>query len=58
MYTIKKYDGDDCYSWAVFRKKDVKGLGSVVFYGEAQPVMCGLSRSSAQYERDNLNNKS
>jgi hypothetical protein len=58
MYTIKKFNGDDQYSWAVFRKADVKGMRSPVFYGQARPVMNGLSRSEAQYQRDRLNKAS
>jgi hypothetical protein len=49
-YTVKKYDGDDMYSWAVFRKGDLpKGHRGIVFYGMATPVMCGLSRDSARH---------
>jgi len=49
-YTIRKFDGDDCYSWAVFRKDDIpKGHRGPVFYGEAKPVVCGCARSEAQH---------
>ena len=58
MYTIKKFNGDDQYSWAVFRKADVKGMRSPIFYGQARPVINGLSRSEAQYQRDRLNKAS
>ena len=58
MYTIKKFNGDDQYSWAVFRKADVKGMRSPIFYGQARPVMNGLSRSEAQYQRDRANKAS
>ena len=58
MYTIKKFNGDDQYSWAVFRKADVKGMRGPIFYGQARPVMNGLSRSEAQYQRDRLNKES
>jgi len=52
-YAIRKYDGDDRYSWAVFRKSDLpKGHRGIVFYGEAEPVVCGCGRSEAQaYQR-------
>ena len=56
-YTIRKFDGDDEYSWAVFKMEDVKGMGNQIFYGEAKPIMSGLSRTSAQHERDILNKK-
>lgn len=39
-YTIRKYMGDDEYSWALFEKRD------------SRPVLTGMSRSSARYERD------
>lgn len=35
--TVRKYDGDDCYSWAVFR--------------DGRPVFTGLSRSQANHYR-------
>ena len=55
VYTIRKFNGDDSYSWAVFRKKDLpKGQRGIVFYGEAKPVVCGCSRSEARYHRDRL----
>ena len=38
--TTKKFGGDDCYSWAVFK--------------DDRPVMTGLSKSSAMYEADRL----
>ena len=55
MFTIKKFNGDDQYSWAVFRKEDVRGMRSPIFLGEARPVMSGLGRREAQYQRDRLN---
>ena len=57
-FTTRKYDGDDQYSWAVFRKNDLpKGHRGIVFYGEARPVVCGLSRHMATYHRKNLETK-
>jgi len=54
-YTIRKFNGDDCYSWAVFRKGDLpKGHRGIVFYGEAQPVVSGCSRDEARHYRDRL----
>ena len=47
-HVAKKFDGDDSYSWAVFRAADVKGLRGIVFYGQARPVMSGMSRAEAQ----------
>jgi len=53
-YTIKKFNGDDQYSWAVFRAADVKGMRSPIFYGDAEPIINGLDRSEARYHRDRL----
>ena len=54
-YTIKKFNGDDQYSWAVFRKADVKGMRSPIFFGDATPVISGLDIYMARYNRDRLN---
>lgn len=43
LYTIRKWRGDDSYSWAVFRK------------GAFTPIYAGLSQSSARNTRDQLN---
>ena len=52
-YTVRKYDGDDSYSWAVFRKSDIpNGRRGTIFYGEARPVYSGLSRSQAKHYKD------
>ena len=52
-YRVMKFDGDDCYSYAVFRAEDVKGLRSPVFYEQAKPVVSGCSKSEADsYKRD------
>ena len=55
-YTIKKFDGDDSYSWAVFRKSDVKGLRSPVFHGQATPIVSGCSKREADYHKKLLDN--
>ena len=47
-FTVKKFDGDDEYSYAVFRTKDVKGMGNQIFYGQAKPYASGLSKEGAQ----------
>ena len=56
-FTIKKFNGDDSYSWAVFYAADVKGMRSPIFYGDARPVMNGLTRSDAQYHKKCLEAK-
>jgi len=58
IYTCRKYDGDDSYSWAVFKKIDIpKGHRGIVFYGEAKPVVCGCSRSEANYHKSLLESR-
>jgi len=50
--TLRKFDGDDSYSWAVFRKSDLpKGHRGPVFYGMARPLVSGCSRSEANYHK-------
>jgi hypothetical protein len=39
-YTIRKFGGDDYYSWAVFKN--------------GRPILTGQSRTEARYERDRL----
>ena len=56
-YTIKKFNGDSSYVWAVFRAQDVRGMRSPIFYGDARPVMSGLTRSDAQYHKKQLEAK-
>lgn len=53
-YTTRKYNGDDLYSWAIFKKKDVKGMRSPIFMGEATPVLSGMARSEADYQKHTL----
>lgn len=50
-YTIRKFNGDDAYSWAVFRSADVKGKRGIIFPGEAKPLYAGMSRAEANYYR-------
>ena len=56
-YSIKKFNGDYQYSWAVFRAQDVKGMRSPIFLGDARPVMSGLTRADAQYHKKSLEAK-
>ena len=56
-FSIKKFNGDDAYSWAVFRAQDVKGMRSPIFLGDARPVVSGLTRSDAQYHKRQLEAK-
>ena len=56
-YSVKKFNGDDQYSWAVFRASDVRGMRSPIFLGQARPVVSGLTRSDAQYHKRQLEAK-
>ena len=57
-YVTRKFDGDDMYSWAVFKKADIpKGRRGIIFYGEAKPIVCGLSRNQATYHKKSLEDK-
>ena len=57
-YTARKYMGDDEYSWAVFLKTDLpKGHRGIVFDYYPQPVVNGLSRSSAQHYARSLSSQ-
>lgn len=42
-----KHNGDDAYSWAVFRADEVKGERSP-YFGRARPIVNGLDRHEAQ----------
>ncbi len=56
---IRKFNGDDQYSWAVFRKSDIpKGHRGPVFLGEAMPIMSGLTRTQAAAVRRDMERKS
>jgi len=48
---VMKFDGDDMYSYAVFRAADVKGMRSPIFAGQARPVRSGMSKMSATYHK-------
>jgi len=57
-YTIRKFDGDDSYSWAVFKKSDLpKGHRGPVFWGEARPIVSGCSRYQAISYKKSMESK-
>ena len=57
-YTIRKFNGDDRYSWAVFKKSDLPtGHRGVVFWGDANPAVSGCSRQEAKHFAKNLENR-
>lgn len=54
-FVLRKFNGDDSYSWAVFKKSELpKGHRGIVFWGEARPVVSGCSRSQAKGYADRL----
>jgi hypothetical protein len=53
-YSIRKYNGDDEYSWAIFLSKHIKGLGKQIFYGDAQPIITGCSKQEATHHKKGL----
>ena len=53
-FIIKKYDGNDPYSWAIFRAKDVAKLGKQIFYGQAQPLVSSCSKEEAKHHKRGL----
>ena len=55
-FVVKKFDGDDQYSYAVFDAKDVKGIKGVVMYGQATPIVCGCSKQEALYHKRYIEN--
>jgi hypothetical protein len=55
QFVCRKFDGDDAYSWAVFRKGDLpKGHRGPVFYGQASPIVSGCSRAQANSYKKSL----
>jgi hypothetical protein len=56
-HTARKFEGDDSYSWAVFRASDIpKGRRGVLFWEDAKPVISGMSRDEAQMAAKRLSN--
>ena len=53
-FTVKKFNGDDIYSWAVFRAEDVKNIPSPVMYGQATPIVAGCGRAEADSHKKTL----
>jgi len=53
-YTIRKFNGDDSYSYAVFKSNDIKGLKGIIMYGQATPIVSGCSRNEAKSYKTQL----
>ena len=57
-YVLRKYNGDDTHSWAVFKSADLpKNHRGIVFTGDAMPLVTGCVQNEARYYRDQLNAK-
>jgi hypothetical protein len=54
-FAIRKYNGDSIYSYAVFRAEDVRGFRGIVVYGNAEPIVTGLTRREAEYYQRKFN---
>lgn len=54
--SIRKYDGDDSYSYALFKSEDVKGMKGVVFYGQARPIVSGMMKREAEAHKIRMEN--
>lgn len=53
-FAIRKFDGDSAGSYAVFYAYTVKGKRGPIFWGEAQPFYCGLTKREAVYYKNLL----
>ena len=53
-FATRKFDGDSQYSWAVFKAAEVKGRRGIIFYGDAEPIVTGLSKREADYYKQNF----
>jgi len=51
---VMKFNGDDMYSYAVFRAADVKGKRSPIFAGDARPICAGMSKMEAAAHKARL----
>lgn len=54
--TTRKFNGDDQYSWAVFKSQDIKGIKGTIFYGQAKPLVSGCSKREAEYYKKKFEN--
>lgn len=51
---IRKYNGDDSYSWAIFKSEDVGNNKGIITCSHIKPIMSGLQRSEASYYKSKL----
>ena len=52
--SVRKFNGDDEYSWAVFRTKDIKGIKGVIMCEDATPIVAGCSKREAQSHKKHI----
>lgn len=57
-YVIRKFNGDDAFSWAVFRREAVNTIKGIVELGQARPIISGLNREMAEFYKRKYNGKS
>jgi len=62
LFTVRKFEGDDQGSWAVFRAVEVRGKGPIIFAHQATPIVCGCVRDEAlsfckQFEKEATSKK-
>lgn len=48
-FATRKFNGDSQYSWAVFRAVDVKRQRGILVWGNAEPIVTGLTKREADY---------
>lgn len=53
-YTVKRYEGDDKYSWAVFQNLTPAQKKESILFWPVRAAMSGLSRDQANYEKKRL----
>lgn len=47
-YHVRKFNGDDCYSWAVFKNLPKGTRSGILFWEDGfRPVVSGCSKSEA-----------
>ena len=52
-YTIKKFNGDDAYSYAIFHADSVRGMKSPICYNPS-PIICGMDYREAQIRKKEM----
>src|SRR6187401_2851991 len=58
QYAVRRFEGTDDNSWAVFLYEDVKCLYGLVRVEHAMPIICGMTRVVAHAQRSLLEKES